>query len=138
MGIEPFLLAYSINIIIAQRLVRMLCKHCRRPLSKEHWEVALKMGLSQEELASGKIFEPVGCAKCHQGYSGRINIAEALYFYPEIRNAIVQSGNEIDEVGIRSLAEKHGMLSMRRSGIDRIREGLTDITEVLFATAEDE
>lgn len=138
MGIEPFLLAYSINIIIAQRLVRMLCKHCRRPLAKEHWEVALKMGLSQDELASGKIYEPVGCAKCHQGYSGRINIAEALYFHPEIRNAIVQSGNEIDEVGIRALGEKHGMLSMRRSGIDRIREGLTDITEVLFATAEDD
>jgi type IV pilus assembly protein PilB len=137
MGIEPFLLAYSINIIIAQRLVRKLCKHCRRPLNQEHWAAALKLGLSEEDLRSGKIFEPVGCAKCHQGYSGRVNIAEALYFYPEIRNEIVRSGNEIDEERIRTLAEKHGMLSMRRSGIERIREGLTDITEVLFATAED-
>lgn len=137
MGIEPFLLAYSINIIIAQRLVRKLCVHCRKPLGQEHWEAALKLGLSREELASGSVFEPVGCSKCHQGYSGRINIAEALYFYPEIRNEIVVSGHEIDEERIRSLAEKHGMLSMRQSGIDRIREGLTDITEVLFATAED-
>ena len=137
MGIEPFLLAYSINIIIAQRLVRKLCTHCRRPLSPEHWEAALKLGLSREELASGSIYEPVGCSKCHQGYSGRINIAEALYMYPEIRNEIVVSGHEIDEERIRSLAETHGLLSMRQGGIARIREGLTDITEVLFATAED-
>lgn len=137
MGIEPFLLAYSINIIIAQRLVRKLCTHCRKPLGQEHWEAALKLGLSREELASGRIFEPVGCAKCHQGYSGRINIAEALFLYPEIRNEIVLAGHEIDEERIRNLAEKHGMLSMRQSGIDRIREGLTDITEVLFATSED-
>jgi type IV pilus assembly protein PilB len=137
MGIEPFLLAYSINIIIAQRLVRKLCVHCRRPLSPEHWEAALKLGLTREELESGSIYEPVGCPKCHHGYSGRINIAEALFFYPEIRNEIVRSGNEINEDRIRDLAEKHGMLSMRQSGIDRIRQGLTDITEVLFATAED-
>jgi len=138
MGIEPFLLAYSINIIIAQRLVRKLCTFCRRPLGSEHWEAAMRLGLTLEELQSGRIFEPVGCPKCHQGFSGRINIAEALYFYPEIRNEIVRSGNEIDEEGIRRLAERHGMLSMRQSGIDRIRHGLTDITEVLFATTEDE
>lgn len=137
-GIEPFLLAYSINIVIAQRLVRKLCPYCRRPLSGEHWEMAMRLGLSLEDLQSGMIYEPVGCPKCHQGYSGRINIAEALYFYPEIRNEIVRSGNEINEDRIRRLAEEHGMLSMRQSGIDRIRNGLTDITEVLFATSGDE
>jgi len=137
MGIETFLLAYSINIIIAQRLVRKLCVHCRRPISKEHWEAALQMGFSQEELESGKIYEPVGCPKCHEGYKGRVNIAEALYFYPEVRNEIVRSTNDINEERIREIAEKHGMLSMRRSGMERMREGLTDITEVLYATAED-
>lgn len=137
MGIETFLLAYSINIIIAQRLVRKLCVHCRRPLAKEHWTAALQIGLTQEELESGKIYEPVGCPKCNNGYKGRVNIAEALYFYPEIRNEIVKSINDIDEERIRSVAEKHGMLSMRRSGIERMREGLTDLTEVLYATAED-
>ncbi|HOH98370.1 MAG TPA: GspE/PulE family protein [Candidatus Cloacimonadota bacterium] len=137
MGIETFLLAYSINIIIAQRLVRKLCVHCRRPLAKEHWTAAMQIGLTQEELESGKIYEPVGCPKCNNGYKGRVNIAEALYFYPEIRNEIVKSINDIDEERIRSVAEKHGMLSMRRSGIERMREGLTDLTEVLYATAED-
>ncbi len=137
MGIEPFLLAYSINIIIAQRLVRKLCTRCRKPLDKEHWEAAIQLGLTREELESGQVFEAVGCPKCHHGYSGRINIAEALFFYPEIRNEIVRSGSDIDEERIRTLAEKHGMLSMRKSGIDRIRQGLTDMSEVLFATSED-
>ncbi len=137
MGIETFLLAYSINIIIAQRLVRKLCVHCRRPLSKEHWEAAMQLGLSREELEAGKIFEPVGCPKCHNGYKGRINVAEALYFYPEIRQEIVKSTNDIDEERIRKIAEKHGMLSMRDSGVERMREGLTDLTEVLFVTSED-
>ena len=137
MGVETFLLAYSINIIIAQRLVRKLCVNCRRPLAREHWPAALAIGLTQEELEAGTIFEPVGCAKCTNGYKGRVNIAEALYFYPEVRNEIVKSINDIDEERIRAIGEKHGMLSMRASGIDRMRNGLTDLTEVLFATAED-
>lgn len=137
MGVETFLLAYSINIIIAQRLVRKLCVNCRRPLSEEHWPAALAIGLTEEELKAGRIFEPVGCAKCTNGYKGRVNIAEALYFYPEVRNEIVKSITDIDEERIRAIAERHGMLSMRASGIDRMRNGLTDLTEVLFATAED-
>lgn len=137
MGIEPFLLAYSINIIIAQRLVRKLCENCKRPLSAEHHVAALEMGFSQEEIDNGVIFEPVGCPKCKGGYKGRINIAEALYFYPEVRNEIVKSATDIDEERIRAIAEKHGMLSMRDSGMARIREGITSIAEVLYATSED-
>ncbi len=137
MGIEPFLLAYSINIIIAQRLVRKLCVHCRRPISKENRQAAILLGLSEEEVLGGTIYEPVGCPKCHQGYRGRVNIAEALYFYPEIRAEIMKCRTEIDEEKIREIAEKHGMLSMRRSGIERIREGLTSIPEVLYATTEE-
>jgi type IV pilus assembly protein PilB len=137
MGIEPFLLAYSINIIIAQRLVRKLCDACKRPLMKEHWKAAMEMGLTEDELASGKIFEPVGCAKCRNGYKGRINIAEALYFYPDIRAEIVDAANEINEERIRNLAEKHGMLSMRDSGLERIREGQTSLEEVAYATTEE-
>ncbi|HOQ77687.1 MAG TPA: hypothetical protein PK592_04650, partial [Candidatus Cloacimonas sp.] len=59
------------------------------------------------------------------------------YFYPEIRAEIIKSVTEIDEENIRRIAEKHGMLSMRDSGIARMREGLTDMTEVLYVTAED-
>lgn len=137
MGIETFLLAYSINIIIAQRLVRKLCMNCRIPITKENWEAALKIGLSQEELEGGTIYQANGCPKCHNGYKGRTNVAEALYFYPEIKEEIIKSVSDIDEERIRDIAEKNGMLSMRDSGVERMREGLTDLAEVLYVTAEE-
>jgi len=137
MGIEPFLLAYSINIVIAQRLVRKLCDHCKKPLSPDLYPSALSIGITQDELDAGKIFMPVGCSKCTDGYSGRLCLVEALYFYPEIRQEIVDSDNHIDEEKIRHIAEKHGMLSMKQSGLERIKAGVTSIPEVLYATAED-
>lgn len=137
MGIEPFLLAYSINIIIAQRLVRKLCESCRKPITPEIYPAALDMGFTQEEIDSGTIYKPVGCPRCRNGYRGRVNITEAMYFYPDIRAEIIRSSREIDEDRIRALGEKNGMLSMRMSGIERIRAGETSIAEVLYATAED-
>jgi len=137
MGIEPFLLAYSINIIIAQRLVRKLCNNCKRPIGPDQYEAAKDLGFTQEDIDQGIIFEPVGCPKCNNGYKGRVNIAEALYFYPEIRTEIVQSKTDINEERIRSIAESKGMLSMRASGVERIRSGITSIAEVIFAASED-
>lgn len=137
MGIEPFLLAYAINIIIAQRLVRKLCPYCKRPLSEEKYPAALELGLTMEDLESGKVYEAVGCKKCTDGYKGRVNIAEALYFTKEIRKLIAESGGDIDEEKIREVAEGQGMLSMLESGLDRIRNGLTTIEEIAYAVSED-
>ncbi|MBN1326601.1 MAG: Flp pilus assembly complex ATPase component TadA [Candidatus Cloacimonetes bacterium] len=139
MGVETFLLAYAMNIIVAQRLIRKLCDSCKRPLSEEKWPVALAMGFTEEELKNGLIFEAneKGCKKCNNGYKGRLTICEALYFSADIRKAIVESGNEIDEDLIRSIAEKQGMLSMQESGMDRVRNGLTSIAEIAYATSED-
>ncbi len=139
MGVETFLLAYAVNIIVAQRLVRKLCDNCKKPLSKEKYEAALDFGVKEEELKAGLIFEAneKGCKKCHAGYKGRLNICEALYFTPEVRKAIVESGTEIDEELIRSIAEKQGMLSTKESGLDRIRNGLTSVSEIAYATSED-
>lgn len=139
MGVETFLLAYAINIIIAQRLIRRVCPNCRKPLSKDKYPAALEMGLTEEDLKSGNIFEANrdGCKKCNMGYKGRTTICEALYFSSEVRKAIVESGEEIDEELIRSIAEGQGMLSMKESGLDRIRNGLTTLEEIVYATSED-
>ena len=134
-GVETFLLAYSINIIIAQRLVRKLCMNCRRPVPENTWKAAIEFGFTEEELKSGTIYEALGCDKCNNGYKGRINIAEALYFHPEVCDQILKAGELIDEKEIRRIAEKHGMLSMRESGLARIRDGLTSIAEVAYATS---
>ena len=90
-----------------------------------------------EDLKSGNVYEAVGCKKCTDGYKGRVNIAEALYFTPEIRKTIAESGGDIDEEKIRKIAEGQGMLSMLESGLDRIRNGLTTIEEVAYAVSED-
>jgi len=137
MGIEPFLLAYSINIIIAQRLVRRLCDKCKKPIEPEQYALAESMGFSQEEIMSGKLCRPVGCKHCQDGYKGRVNIAEALYFYPEIRSEIIHASSDIDEERIRAIAESKGMLSMRTSGMERIRAGETSLAEVIYATTEE-
>ncbi len=138
MGVETFLLAYAINIIVAQRLVRKLCTHCRVPIEPERYPGAIDLGLTEEELKSGKIYQAgPGCKKCNNGYKGRVNICEALYFTPEVRKAIVDSGEEIDEQEIRKQAEAQGMLSMLESGLDRIRHGLTTVSEITYATSED-
>ncbi|MDO9577098.1 MAG: GspE/PulE family protein [Candidatus Cloacimonadales bacterium] len=138
MGVETFLLAYAVNIIVAQRLIRKLCPECRKPIPEEKWPAAIELGFTEAELRSGKIFEAgTGCKKCNLGYKGRLNICEALYFSNEVRNAIVQSRDEIDENKIRQIAESQGMLSMLESGLDRIRSGLTSVAEITYAVSED-
>ncbi|HQQ86061.1 MAG TPA: ATPase, T2SS/T4P/T4SS family [Candidatus Marinimicrobia bacterium] len=137
MGVEPFLLAYAINIIVAQRLVRKLCPFCRVPISSEKYPAALELGLTEEDLKSGKIFDAgTGCKKCNGGYKGRISLAEALYFSPEVRKSILNSGAEVDEAEIREIAEGQGMLSILDSGLEKIREGVTTVSEVSYAASE--
>jgi type IV pilus assembly protein PilB len=138
MGVEPFLLANTITIIIAQRLVRKLCPACRIPISPEKFPHAKSIGLTDADLASGEIYEAsAGCKKCNNGYKGRVNICEAMYFTPEIRKAIIDSSIEIDETKVRQIAESQGMLSLRDSGLARIREGITSVDEIIYNTSEE-
>jgi type IV pilus assembly protein PilB len=137
MGIEPFLLAYSINIIVAQRLVRTLCNLCREPIKEEEKAAYLKFGFTEEELMKATIYEAVGCSKCSGGYKGRCAIHEALYFTREIRHLILEAGTDIDENAIREQAVKDGMWTLRRAGMHRVLEGVTTMQEVLGTTIED-
>jgi type IV pilus assembly protein PilB len=139
MGIEPFLIAYAINIIVAQRLIRTICKICRKPISKNEldYDVYTKFGFTKEQLDARTIHEAVGCDKCNGGYKGRAAIHEALYFTREIRNMIVKSGAEVDEAAVREQAMKDGMWTLRRSGIERVLEGTTTLEEIAAATTED-
>jgi type IV pilus assembly protein PilB len=139
MGIEPFLIAYAINIIVAQRLIRTLCNICKKPISKKEldYDVYTKFGFTKEQLDTRTVYEAAGCDKCNGGYKGRAAIHEALYFSREIRNMIVKSGVDIDEDSIRTQATKDGMWTLRRSGIERILEGTTTLEEIAAATSED-
>lgn len=137
MGVEPFLIAYAINIIVAQRLIRKLCTVCKRKVENLEEHIALA-GLDIKDWIGNEIFEPVGCDKCNQtGFKGRMAIHEALYFTREIRRQIVRSGEEVDEEAIREQARKDGTMSLRDSGFEKVKLGLTSIQEVIGATMED-
>jgi type IV pilus assembly protein PilB len=139
MGIEPFLIAYAINLIVAQRLIRMLCPVCKRPLEKEEFdeELYFQFGLTPEDIANNTIYEAVGCEKCSGGYKGRVAIHEALYFTKDIRKLIVKASTDVDEEKIRLQATKDGMWTLRRAGINRILAGETTLEEVASATTDD-
>ncbi len=137
MGIEPFLIAYAINIIVAQRLLRTLCNSCKRPIKKDEWGPYLKFGFTEKELEEGTVFEPNGCKKCSGGYKGRAAIHEALLFTKEIKQSIINAKSDIDENAIRELAAKDGMWTLRRSGMERIKRGETSLEEVIATTVED-
>jgi type IV pilus assembly protein PilB len=139
MGIEPFLIAYAINIIVAQRLIRTLCPACKRRLAPNEIDrdSYVKFGFPEEDLDSATIFEAAGCDKCSGGYKGRAAIHEALYFTREIRSLITGAGEEVDEESVRLQAEKDGMWTLRRAGIERIKMGQTTLEEIAAATTAD-
>ncbi|MBI3365705.1 MAG: type II/IV secretion system protein [Ignavibacteriae bacterium] len=137
MGLEPFLLAYSINIIVAQRLVRKLCERCKI-VDKEVLPIALeKIGFPKEEIPNTKFYRPVGCLHCLKGYKGRTAIHEALYFTPEIRQAIMEAGSNIQEETIRQIAIKQGMKTLRDTGLELLKKGVTTIEEITSTTMID-
>lgn len=137
MGVEPFLIAYAINIIVAQRLVRTLCEKCKQPVKDLDVEVPRKLGFTDEEIKNTEFFQPAGCNACVNGFKGRAAIHEALYFTKQIRHLIVSAGKEIDEEEIRQQAVKDGMLTLRAAGCERIKRGITTLEEIGHATSED-
>ncbi len=138
MGVEPFLIAYAINIIVAQRLIRKLCDSCKRKIDKIDEAVAERAGIKIEEWEGVDVYEPVGCAKCNNsGYKGRMAIHEALYFTKGIRELIVRAGEEIDEDAVRVQSRNDGTLTLRDSGLEKVKQGLTSLAEVLAGTMDE-
>lgn len=137
MGVEPFLIAYAINIIVAQRLIRKLCESCKKKIVNLEDHI-LPTGLDIKDWMGHEIYDAAGCEKCnHSGYKGRMAIHEALYFTKEVRRLIVRAGEEIDEESLRDQARRDGTKSLRDSGFEKVQLGLTSIQEVIGATMED-
>jgi type IV pilus assembly protein PilB len=122
MGIEPFLVSSAVDCIVAQRLVRMLCKHCKR---KQKLSTAV---LKEHGLAGAEPYEPVGCSRCGgSGYRGRLGVYEVMTVSERIRALILERAS-VDHMVTIALEE--GMLRLRDDGLQKVREGLTSIAEV--------
>jgi general secretion pathway protein E len=129
MGIEPFLVSTAVRAIIAQRLVRLLCPHCKETYEPEEAQWA-ELGSSRE--VAGPIFRADGCEKCLEtGYRGRTGIYEFLLLSEAIRGLVL---NTSDANQINRAARAEGMASLREDGINKVMEGRTTISEVLRVT----
>ncbi len=141
MGLEPFLIAYAINLIVAQRLMRTLCPDCKVVDDDVDLLLARQLGFTEEMLADMTIYRAgtdKDCVSCKgRGYKGRRAVAEALYFSPRIREMIVEAGDTIDEDGIKAQAVKEGMLTLQASARELVKMHETSLDEMLRVTAGD-
>ena len=136
MGVEPFLITYAINLVVAQRLIRTLCENCKRPINNLDVKIPRFLGFSEQEIQNTTFFEPVGCEKCRNGYAGRAGIHEVLPFSKDIKQLILKSSNELNEDAIRNCAIKNGMATLRASARARVLQGITSLDEVAAVTIE--
>jgi len=134
MGIEPFLIASSINAVLAQRLVRIICPDCREDYTVSREELK-RIGLDKEETKGGKVYRGRGCAKCHQtGYKGRCGIFELLLMSRDMKSLVLQTS---DANQIKEQAVANGMITLRRDGAMKVLQGVTTIEEVLRVSTEE-
>jgi len=131
MGIEPFLVATSVNLICAQRLVRRICQNCKEALDVPV-QALLDAGYSEEESATTKIYVGKGCGTCNKsGYKGRVGLYEVMEINDELRELILVGASALE---LKKKAIDQGMLTLRRSGLTKAAMGLTTIEEVVRET----
>jgi len=134
MDIEPFLVADSVNLIVAQRLVRRLCKKCRVKHNLTP-DALVDIGYSAQEAQKVKIYKPYGCPECsNTGYKGRVGLFEIMPISDEIRDLILARSASKE---IKRVAMTQGMMSLRKSGLSKIKQGVTSVEEVLRETVKD-
>lgn len=127
MGVEPFLVASSVEAILAQRLVRTICKHCREEYTPEKVDVPPDMNWNGEKLWRGR-----GCRECRNtGYAGRKGIFELMVMDDDVRELVLQRASSGK---IKNVAKKNGLILLREDGWNKVRRGVTTVSEVVQAT----
>ncbi len=126
MGVPAYNVASSVSLIIAQRLARRLCNHCKAPEHLPEQEL-LKQGFTPEQLPTMKLFKPVGCEYCTGGYKGRVGIYEVMPISGVIAEKIMAGGNSLE---IAQQAQREGINNLRQSGLLKAANGLTSLAEI--------
>ena len=131
MGIEPFLVATATQLIAAQRLARRICSLCKEAVEVPQ-QALINLGYKKEEVGSFTVYKGRGCEKCNNtGYKGRVALIEVMVIDDDIRDLILSGGTAID---IKRKAMENGMITLRRSGLVKIKEGMCTIDEVVRET----
>src|SRR5580658_6831908 len=133
MGVKPYAIATSVSLIIAQRLARKLCNNCKQPLDVPA-EALRKEGFEAADIDTGfKVFKAVGCGSCTDGYKGRVGIYQVMPVTETIGRIIMEGGGAIN---INDQATKDGIWNLRRSGLQKVRDGVTSLEEVNNVTID--
>ncbi len=134
MGVEPFLVASSVNIVVAQRLARRVCSHCREEMQVTP-DALIEIGIPAAEAAHLKVYHGIGCKKCSgTGYKGRVALYECMPMTEELKEYVLSGASAIE---IKKAAVDEGMTSLRQSGLNALKAGVTTIEEVLRVSAAD-
>lgn len=127
MGIPSFNIASSVSLIIAQRLARRLCEHCKVLRKDINHQSAIELGYSESDLKDFKLYKAVGCLKCTDGYKGRIALFEILPMSKPLEQLVMTGANSRE---LLQCAQKEGMITMYQSGLEKTKQGITSIEEV--------
>lgn len=132
MGIEPFNIVSAVNLIMAQRLARRLCENCKKLVTLPD-KILLSVGFKEEELKTLKLFGPVGCEHCTNGYKGRVGIYQVMTLSEKMRAMILEGANAMQ---LANQAQAEGINDLRASGLNKVRLGITSIEEIDRVTKE--
>ncbi len=132
MGVPAFNVASSVDLIIAQRLARRLCKECAVPADIPH-ETLLQEGFREDQLAGAAIMKAVGCSLCNEGYKGRVGVYEVVRITPKIAALIMEEGNSIQ---IQEAANAEGFHTLRQSALRKVAQGMTTLEEANRITVD--
>jgi type IV pilus assembly protein PilB len=134
MGVEPFLITASVNLVLAQRLARKICSDCRQPLKLDQ-SVLTDMGFTAEQTARAQLQKGIGCRVCNgTGYKGRVALYEVMKFSDNLKEMVLQGSSTAE---LKAAAIKNGMITLRQSGITKVIDGVTTTEEVLRVTMSD-
>jgi type IV pilus assembly protein PilB len=134
MGVEPFLITASVNLVLAQRLARKICVDCKQQIKYEK-KVLEDCGFSVEQIATAKLSKGAGCRTCNgSGYKGRVALYEVMRFTDTLKEMVLQGSSTAE---LKAAAIKGGMLTLRMSGIAKIMDGMTTTEEILRVTMAD-
>jgi type IV pilus assembly protein PilB len=134
MGVEPFLITASVNLVLAQRLARKVCAECRQPIKIDS-NVLAEMGFTPEQIGRAQLVKGAGCRVCNgTGYKGRVALYEVMRFTDNLKEMVLQGSSTAE---LKTAAIKGGMLSLRMSGITKVLDGVTTTEEILRVTMAD-
>jgi type IV pilus assembly protein PilB len=134
MGVEPFLITASVNLVLAQRLARRICSDCKAPHTMDP-AVLLEMGFTAENVTRAKLAKGAGCRTCNgTGYKGRVALYEVMRFTDTLKEMVLQGSSTAE---LKAAAIKGGMLTLRMSGITKVMDGMTTTEEILRVTMAD-